>query len=68
MSEIKTMQFTSFSAGVEGVYDFQSVEADYYTLSGNNVGRYKTLDEARKALPSGVYVRKGSGNTCKVIF
>lgn len=68
VSEIKTMQFTSFSAGVEGVYDFQSGEADYYTLSGNLAGHFKTIDEARKILPSGVYIRKGSGNVCKIIF
>lgn len=68
VAQIKTMRFTSSAAGINDVDANLPCEADYYTVSGVKVGRFTSIEDARKNLPSGIYVTKGEGKTFKVIF
>lgn len=66
VSQIKSMKFTSSASGVDTLKEIQSSESDYYNFSGIKVGRYKSIQEAGKALPSGVYIVKNGNQTFKV--
>lgn len=65
-SQIKSMRFTSTSAGINEVIDINSTAGDYYNLSGIKVGRFSSTDDARKILPSGIYIVKNDEKTFKV--
>lgn len=66
--QVQSMMFTTIAAKVDGIADILSAEAEYFDLSGKNVGRFNTSDEARKVLPSGTYIVRSKENTIKVIF
>lgn len=66
VGQIKSMRFTAESAAVESIFDIQSAEGDYYNLAGVKVGRFTSVDEAKKALPSGIYIVKSEIKTFKV--
>ncbi len=66
VDQINSMRFTASSAGVEDVTDIQPAAGEYYDLSGIKVGRFSSVDEAREALPSGVYVVRSGEVTFKV--
>lgn len=68
VATIKSMQFTSQSSSVGDVAIAASGLSDYYSITGVKVGRFASVEEARKALPSGVYIRKSKDKTYKVIF
>lgn len=68
VAQIKTMRFTSSAAGINDVDANLPGETDYYTVSGVKVGRFTSIEDARKNLPSGIYVTKGEVKTFKVIF
>lgn len=66
VDQIKSMQFTSEASGVNEVNENQTKAGEYYNLAGTRVGRFATIDEARKSLPSGVYIVKNELKTFKV--
>lgn len=66
--EINSMKFTTVPASVEGISNILSYEAEYFDLSGKKVGKFATVDEARNALPSGIYIAKSKDNSIKLIF
>lgn len=68
VSQIKSMRFTSFSSGIDNIQAGQNAPAHYYTVSGIDVGRFESVDEARRTLPSGTYIGKSKHRTYKVIF
>lgn len=68
VAKIKTMRFTSLSAGKNEASAIRQESADYYNMEGVKVGRYASIEDARRELPSGVYVGKSETKTLKVIF
>lgn len=68
VDKIKTMRFTMLSSAIDDVIDNTTCPADYYTVSGIKVGRFESPDEARQALPSGIYIGKSELKTYKIIF
>ncbi len=66
VSQIKSMMFTSTPTGVSDIKTADSQEGDYYNLSGIKVGRFLTVEEAKKSLPSGIYIVKSDSKTFKV--
>lgn len=68
VDQIKSMKFTSYSAGIRDVIENKSGEAEYFDLSGIKVGTFPSLEVARKSLPSGTYIGKSDIKTFKVIF
>lgn len=68
VDQIKTMRFTSSEAGIDDVNINLPFKADYYTVSGVKVGRFTSIEEARKNLPSGIYIAKNETKIFKVIF
>ncbi len=69
LENILSMQFTSTPTAVENISDGNlSGVKEFVTLSGMKVGEFATYDEARKTLPSGVYIVKNGDKTLKVIF
>ncbi len=67
-NQVASMRFTTFEAGVEGINDILSSEADYFDLSGKKAGRFSSSEQARKILPSGIYIVRTKDKTIKVIF
>ncbi len=65
-SQIKSMRFTATSAAVDGMFDMQSSAGEYYNLSGIKVGKFSSTEQARKTLPSGIYIVKSESKTFKV--
>lgn len=65
-NQIKSMRFTATSAGVDDIADIQSTAGVYYNLSGIKVGKFNSVEEARKELSPGVYIVKGNLKTYKV--
>lgn len=68
VADIRSMRFTSESVGISGISEAVSSVAEYFTADGISVGVFDSVDEARHALPSGVYVARGTFSTFKVIF
>ncbi len=66
--EVKSMKFTTSPAAVDGISDISSSEAEYFDISGKNMGVFATVDDARKALPSGTYIVRSKDKTIKLIF
>lgn len=66
VENIKSMKFSTTSSGVNDILDNHNAEAEYYNLSGIKVGKFNSIDEARKALPAGIYIAKGKVKTFKV--
>ena len=64
VDKIKSMKFTSYSAGIDDT-EVQS-DGEYYNLSGICVGKYSSIENARKVLPSGVYIVKSEKKTYKI--
>ncbi|MBD5306450.1 MAG: hypothetical protein HDS14_02335 [Bacteroides sp.] len=67
VAEIASMRFVEAS-GVEGVTVSLYESATYYTLGGAEVGVFASADDAKRALPSGVYIAKSVSSSFKVIF
>lgn len=68
VDKIKSMRFTSHSAGINDIEASDSENSEYYNLSGIMVGKFKTAEDAKKTLPSGVYIVRNSTKTYKVTF
>lgn len=68
VSDISSMNFSDQPAGIEDVNMVLSEQATYYNLGGIEVGKCSTVDDARRALPSGIYVARTATKTFKVIF
>lgn len=64
--QIKSMRFTATPAAVENIIDIQSAAGEYYNLSGIKVGKFASIEDACKALPSGIYIVKSESKTYKV--
>lgn len=67
-SSIVSMRFSSTNTGVDEIENPLTSEAEYFTLSGESAGIFKSADEAHTALPSGIYIAKSATKTIKVIF
>ncbi|MDE7096538.1 MAG: hypothetical protein K2O47_03500, partial [Muribaculaceae bacterium] len=65
VDQIKSMKFTQSPAAVINVTDSISGNAYYYNLSGIMVGHFSSVEDARKALPSGMYIVKTDSKTFK---
>lgn len=66
--EVKSMKFSATPVSVDGISDILSSEAEYFDLSGKNMGIFTTVDDARKDLPSGTYIVRSKDKTIKLIF
>ncbi|MDE6513065.1 MAG: hypothetical protein K2L05_02635 [Muribaculaceae bacterium] len=66
---VKSMRFTSDPAAIDAPQGATRAAAgDYFTAAGVKVGSFASADEARRTLPSGVYVVKTGNKTFKLIF
>ena len=69
VEKVKFMKFKSDPSGIERIFGIDSAESkDYYDLSGCKVGSFTSIEEARKSLPSAIYVIKNGDKSLKVIF
>ncbi len=68
VDQILSMSFSSTATGLGETLASDSPEAEYFTLDGVAAGHFATPDEARAALPSGIYVAKSASATIKVVF
>lgn len=66
--KIRSMRFTSVPAGVDGIDTETGINAEYYNMAGIKAGRFNSHEEARKALPSGIYIVKDKSKTFKIVF
>lgn len=66
---IRSMQFKSEASGIDNVgADHATVPAVYYTPAGVEAGRFASVEEARKTLPSGLYIVNDNVKSFKIIF
>lgn len=68
VDRIKSMKFTSQTTGIKDITANISDAAEYYNLSGLMIGKFRTAEEAKKVLPSGIYIVRNSAKTYKVTF
>ena len=69
IDKVKSMQFTSSSSAVDKISDgSESGAMEFFNVSGVKTGSFGSLEEARKALPSGVYIIKNGEKSRKAIF
>ncbi|MDE7377440.1 MAG: hypothetical protein K2N13_00575 [Paraprevotella sp.] len=68
VSQIRSMRFTSLASNIGDINAMRPVPVELYTVAGTKVGRFTSIDEARKALPSDVYIGKSETKTYKIIF
>ena len=66
VGQIKSMKFTQSPAAVIDLTDVVSENSSYYNLYGIMVGHFSSMEEAKKALPSGMYIVKTDSKTFKV--
>lgn len=67
LTSVKSMRFTSEPSAVDAP-EVANTAGDYFNAAGIKVGAFASADEARRSLPSGVYVVKSGIKTAKVIF
>lgn len=65
---VKSLQFTDPKSAADEIEAPTDATAELYTLAGVKVGTYKSRDDARAALPSGIYIMKQNSQTTKLIF
>lgn len=66
LSELSSMRFCVSPTSVAATdIDFNS-EVQVVSVSGIEFGRFANIDEARKALPAGVYLMKSNKQTLKI--
>lgn len=65
---IKSMRFTATPAAIDAPQSPAQSPADYYTPAGVKAGSFSSVEEARRSLPSGVYIVKKGDRTVKLIF
>lgn len=68
IANIASMSFTANPSQVEEINASLSEAATYYSLDGSKAGEFASADDARRALPSGIYVAKTASKSFKVIF
>lgn len=69
IDKVKSMQFTSSSSAIDNVLnDGEEGAMEFFNVSGVKSGSFGSLEEARKALPSGVYIIKNGEKSRKAIF
>lgn len=69
IDQVKSMRFTTSPAGInEVIGDLASGEIDFYNVTGTKAGRFTSVDEAKKNLPSGIYILNNGEKSLKIIF
>lgn len=69
IDKVKSMQFTSSSSAIDNVLnDGEDGAMEFFNVSGVKAGSFGSLEEARKTLPSGVYIIKNGVKSRKAIF
>lgn len=68
LNQIQSMRFTSEHVSLHEISSAMTCPAEYYTVQGTAAGRFESIDQARAALPSGVYIGKSESGNFKVIF
>lgn len=69
IDKVKSMQFTSSSSAIDNVLnDGEDGAMEFFNVSGVKAGSFGSLEEARKSLPSGVYIIKNGEKSRKAIF
>lgn len=69
VENIRSMKFTNLTSDIDNLAEEKAIgEKDFFTISGNKVGTFGSIDEAREKLPSGIYLISDGSNTLKVIF
>ncbi len=68
IENIKSMRFTSDASGITTLQSDLAGKAEYFTVAGVSAGVFESIDDARCALPSGVYVAVSGDKCVKVIF
>lgn len=67
LSDLAKMYFSAEATGIESTSTEPlkgAVEA--FSLSGISLGKYENIEQARQALPKGIYVVKSQNNTRKI--
>ncbi|MDE6479456.1 MAG: hypothetical protein K2L45_04235 [Muribaculaceae bacterium] len=67
VADISSMIFTE-QAGLDEINADLSEHASYYALGGTKVGEFSSVDDARRALPSGIYIARTASKSFKIIF
>lgn len=66
LTELSKMRFCESPTGVAATgIDFNS-EVQVVSIAGIELGSFASIDEARKALPAGVYLMKSNKQTIKI--
>lgn len=68
LSTLKSMRFASTPAGIDQASVANGGRVRLTTMQGVSAGTYASLEEARRALPSGIYAATTDKGTFKVIF
>lgn len=69
INNVKSMRFTTSSAGInEVIGDFASGEIEFYNIGGALVGKFSSIENARKTLPAGIYIINNGEKSLKIIF
>lgn len=69
VAELESMQFTSEAAGLKNIIAEEgSGNFSVYTASGMEAGSFSSINDVRKALPSGVYIIRSGEKSFKIIF
>lgn len=67
VAELASMRFAEAPTGISAAAA-DAAPVEVYSLQGVEMGCYKSAEEVRAALPSGVYIVKQSSKSMKVIF
>lgn len=69
IDQVKSMRFTATPSGInEVIGNSASGEFDFYNISGTKAGKFTSIDEARKNLPSGIYIITNGEKSLKIVF
>ena len=68
VADIASMTFTNQQDGVDEINSVLSEKASYYTSGGVRAGEFKSVDDARRSLPSGIYIVRTGSKSFKIIF
>lgn len=69
LNEVKSMKFTPSESGILEVAGVSQEDAvELFTVGGISAGKFRSMEQARHTLPSGIYLVKSGNKSLKVIF
>ncbi|MBD5253042.1 MAG: hypothetical protein HDR83_05340 [Bacteroides sp.] len=68
VANLRSMRFTSDASGIADVEALPAARAEYFTVAGVSAGVFDSVDDARAALTSGMYIARSESRSWKVMF